>query len=146
MAGFEKIDHKDSAYRELKTLIENGVYAIVYKESEKVIGNFAIEPLPELFTKNARLKSKNGVTLSFALSNQYQRKGLISEILEKIIHWLFNEQNIDFINCGYFNFNQASCNLQKKFGFEYYGTHMVHRPNQEIETIEMVLFKNHNRE
>ncbi len=50
MAGFEKMD---------------------YKESKKVIGNFAIEPLPELFAKKDRRKSKNGVILSFALSNSY---------------------------------------------------------------------------
>ena len=140
MAGFEKINDKETARKEFNTFIENKTYAIVYKESSKAIGNFGVEPLFELLAKDPCLKGKNGVTLSFALSEQYRRKGLISEAMEKMIDYLFNERKVDFINCGYFSFNQASCSLQKKFGFKYYGTHTVHRGDLEIETIENILF------
>ena len=140
MAGFEEIIDREAVRKELNTLIENKAYAIVYKENSKVIGNFGVEPLPELLAKDTSLKGKNGVTLSFALSAEYRKKGLISEVLEKMIDHLFNQQKVDFINCGYFSFNHASRNLQEKFGFNYYCTHFVHRPNRDIETIENILF------
>lgn len=140
MAGFENIMDRETARKELNTLVENKAFAIVYKESSKVIGNFGVEPLPEILANDPSLKDKNGVTLSFALSSGYRKKGLISEALEKMIDRLFNEQKVDFINCGYFSFNQASRKLQEKFGFNYYCTHYVHRPNREIETIENILF------
>ena len=140
MAGFDNIIDREAARKEFDKLIENKAYAIVYKENSKVIGNFGVEPLPEILANDPSLKGKNGVALSFALSSEYRKKGLISEVLEKMIGCLFSEQKVDFINCGYFSFNQASRNLQEKFGFNYYCTHFVHRPDRDIETIENILF------
>lgn len=141
MLGLPEIKDEASAMEEFQSLGRGGDYAMVYKENGKVIGNFSIEPLRPMMKEDRALQDKKGVALSFAVSAAYQRKGLISEALKRMIAWLFQEQNMDFINCGYFSFNEASQSLQEKFGFAYYGTHIVHRFDQEIETIENMLFR-----
>ncbi len=141
MAGLEPITDKTTAQKVLEDFIRDGVYAIVHKEDDRDIGNFAVEPLNKLFSKDPVLKEKSGVSLSFALSSDYQRRGLVSEVLTGMLNHLFLDEKLDFINCGYFAFNEPSRKLQDKFGFHHYCTHIVHRPNEDFEAVENILFR-----
>ena len=51
-----------------------------------------------------------------------RRKGLMSEALETLIGKLFQEGTVDYLDCEYPLFNAASRELQKKLGFQYWGT------------------------
>lgn len=141
MAGLDPIRDKDTAQKILNDFIRDGVYAILCKENGKVIGNFAVEPLNALFQSDPALQGKTGVSLSFALSAAYQRRGFVSEVLTGMLDQLFLTEKLDFINCGYFAFNEPSRRLQEKFGFRHYLTHFVSRPGGDIETVENILFR-----
>lgn len=124
-----------------KACLNHGAtFAIVHKESGKVVGNFGIG-LFSMLARSAILFYKNGITLSFAISEDYQRQGLMSELLENMINYLFENHPIDYINCGYFKFNEASKRLQEKFNFQYYCEHILTLEDEDIETVENILFK-----
>lgn len=124
-----------------KACLNNGpTFAIVHKESGKVIGNFGIGLFKELL-RDPFLFYFNGISLSFAVSEDYQRQGYMSELLEYMIYFLFKNFPLDYINCGYFKFNEASKRIQEKFNFKYYFEHILSLEGEEIETVENLLFK-----
>jgi len=124
-----------------KVCLNHGpTFAIVHKNSGKVIGNFGIGLFSQL-ARSATLFYRNGITLSFAISEDYQRQGLMSELLDYMINYLFTYHPIDYINCGYFHFNEASKHIQEKFGFQYYCKHTLTIGEEEILTIENILFR-----
>ena len=58
-----------------------------------------------------------------------------------VLDFIFSSLNIDFVNCGYFFFNEASKRLQQNLGFHYYRQHLVSRFGLTIPKIENVLMK-----
>lgn len=97
---------------------EERAYAIVYKENNKVIGNLSVtQPSAPCLLKQEDLAGKTGCTLSFSLSRSYRRRDLMTEAVQGVIDRLFRLEGMDYINCGYFSYNAASRELQKKLGF-----------------------------
>lgn len=117
----------------LKDKEERG-YALVLKETGRVIGNLNVEPVYDHLSKLPQLAGKRGVTLGFSISRRYQRRGLMSEAVKAVIQELFEQENMDFIQCGYFSFNTASARLQEKLGFQ----HLITMPKPNDETIIVV--------
>lgn len=115
--------------------------AIVDKKTNKMIGNIALDHLLTKCCLDPQFKGKKGLSLSFALVKEYQHQGIMNEVLDTLIPFIFNELNADFINCGYFYFNKASKNLQHKFDFHYYATSYHNIKGEEIETIDNILYK-----
>ena len=93
-------------------------YALVLKESGRVIGNLTVTKVSDWLMKREELQGKRGVSLSFSIGKDYQRRGLMYEAVRAVVDRLFQDENLDFINCGYFDFNTASRRLQQKLGFE----------------------------
>lgn len=122
---------------------EERSYAIVYKEDGKVIGNLNVTVLPPFLLKMdlEELRGKRGVSLSFALSRQYQRRGLMEEALRAVIGELFQSEGMDYIQCGYFDFNLPSQKLQEKLGFTRLTTGTICQDGEEIHTIENILWR-----
>ena len=116
------------------------VVHLVLKSTGRVIGNFtANAPHPGIL-QDERLAGMKGVSLSFAVSAQHQRKGYISEALRSGIDVLFRYAHVDYINCGYFDFNTASAAVQKKFGFRYFSTHaFTPKGGTPVTVIENIL-------
>ena len=120
----------------LKDKEERG-YALVLKGTGRVIGNLTIE---EHLANLPELRGKRGVGMSFAISRQYQRQGLMSEAVKAVAAELFDREGFEYIQCGYFSFNTASAKLQEKLGF----THLVTLPepdSPETITVENVLWR-----
>ena len=44
----------------------------------------------------------------------------MTEAVKAVIDYLFNEQNLDFLTCGYYDFNTRSKRVQEKCGFRPY--------------------------
>lgn len=121
-------------------LVGQRTYAISYKENQKMIGHLMIVP-PELpQEKLEKLSGKRGVTVAFAINPAYQRRGFMLEALKEVIENLFGEQQLDFIHCGYYEFNNPSKNLQNKLGFQYFSSHILTR-KEEIKIIDNILFR-----
>lgn len=123
----------------LKDKEERG-YALVLKETGRVIGNLNIVSVQEHLANLPELRGKRGVGMSFAISRQYRRQGLMSEAVKAVVEELFDCEGFEYIQCGYFSFNTASAKLQEKLGF----THLITLPkpdDPEIITVENVLWR-----
>ena len=123
----------------LKDKEERG-YALVLKETGRVIGNLNIVSVQEHLASLPELRGKRGVGMSFAISRQYRRQGLMSEAVKAVAAELFDREGFEYIQCGYFSFNTASAKLQEKLGF----THLVTLPepdSPETITVENVLWR-----
>ena len=54
------------------------------------------------------------------LSKDYWGKGIMPEAVKAVINYLFNELNLDFLTCGYYDFNNQSKRVQEKCAFKPY--------------------------
>ena len=46
--------------------------------------------------------------------------GIMPEAVEAVISYLFDDRNLDFLTCGYYDFNRQSKRVQEKCGFKPY--------------------------
>ncbi len=117
MAGWRHHDSIDCTKEILNRFIfEDKVFAIVFKENNKVIGSLGVEK----YGKEESLTEFDGYKgreIGYVLSKNYWGKGLMPEAVKAVIHFLFNELDLDFLTCGFFNFNNQSKKVQEKCGF-----------------------------
>lgn len=120
---------------------EERAYAIVLKETGRVIGNLTVtSPAPSVLLHET-LRGKRGCSLSFSISRFYQRRGLMTEALRAVIDQLFSVEAFDYINCGHFGFNSASRALQQTLGFSFLFSESHTINGEETECIENVLLR-----
>ena len=117
MAGWKHHENKEKSQEILNTFIaQDKVFAIVEKVSGKVIGSLGVE---EYGLEGALTEFSNyyGRELGFVLSKQHWGKGYMPEAVNAVVNYLFNELDLDFLTCGYYNFNAQSKRVQEKCGF-----------------------------
>ena len=117
MAGWKHHENKEKSQEILNTFIaQDKVFAIVEKVSGKVIGSLGVE---EYGLEGALTEFSNyyGRELGFVLSKQHWGKGYMPEAVNAVVNYLFNELDLDFLTCGYYNFNTQSKRVQEKCGF-----------------------------
>lgn len=120
---------------------EKRAYVLVLKENGTVIGNLTIyDSPPPYVTSLKKLEGKTGRGLSFAISRQYRRRGLMQEAVSHVIDHLFRMEDVDYINCGYLSFNNPSRELQQKLGFTYLTSQRFVQDDEEIIVIENILW------
>ena len=120
MAGWKHHENKEKSQSILDLFInEDKTFAIVLKENNKVIGSLGVEEygmeqaLSEFFDYQGR-------KIGYVLSKDYWGKGLMPEAVKAVIDYLFNVQKLDFLTCGYYEFNNQSKKVQEKCGFKPY--------------------------
>ena len=120
MAGWRHHESIEKTQEILNDFIkEDKTFAIVLKENNKVIGSLGIEKygmehaLTEFYNYQGR-------EIGYVLSKTYWNKGLMSEAVKAIINYLFNDLDLDFLTCGYYDFNIQSKRVQEKCGFRPY--------------------------
>ena len=120
MAGWKHHENKEKSQSILDLFItEDKTFAIVLKENNKVIGSLGVEEygmeqaLSEFFDYQGR-------EIGYVLSKDYWGKGLMPEAVKAVIDYLFNVQKLDFLTCGYYEFNNQSKKVQEKCGFKLY--------------------------
>lgn len=120
MAGWEHHASIDKSREILDKFIEEDkTFAIVLKENNKVIGSLGVEKygreevLSEFFDYQGR-------EIGYVLSKDYWGKGLMPEAVKAVIDYLFCVQELDFLLCGYYDFNAQSKRVQEKCGFKPY--------------------------
>ena len=114
--------------------------AIVLKSENKVVGNLSLGRYPFL-ENDPVLRDLRGVSLSYVLNERYWRRGLMTELLRACIPVLFGQGKLDYIQSGYFSFNEASAALQRKLGMQVWTQGSVEIDGRTIETVEMILFQ-----
>ncbi len=120
MAGWKHHENIEMSQSILDLFInEDKTFAIVLKENNKVIGSLGVEEyglehiLSEFFDYQGR-------EIGYVLSKDYWGKGLMPEAVKAVIDYLFNVINLDFLTCGYYEFNNQSKKVQEKCGFKPY--------------------------
>lgn len=120
MAGWKHHENKEKSQSILDLFInDDRTFAIVLKDNNKVIGSLGVEKygmekvLSEFFDYQGR-------KIGFVLSKDYWGKGLMPEAVKAVIDYLFNVANLDFLTCGYYEFNNQSKKVQEKCGFKPY--------------------------
>ncbi len=120
---------------------EERSYALVLKETDHVIGNLNIVPVPGHLLELPALAGKQGRSLSFCISRQYRRQGLMSEAVRAVTVHLFEEEGMDYVQCGYFDFNAVSGAFQEKLGFTRLATMEIDFKGERVVTVENALWK-----
>ena len=123
----------------LKNRQERG-YALELKSIGRVIGNLTVTQVPRFTHVDRYLEEYRGRSLSFSISRHFRRQGLMEEAVRAVIDALFAE-GMDYIQCGSFEFNTASRNLQKKLGFQYLTTEHLEMDGEVYTAIERILWK-----
>lgn len=120
MAGWKHHETIDKTQEILDMFIkENKTFAIVLKETNKVIGSLGVEKygMEEVLTE---FNGYQGREIGYVLSKDYWGRGIMPEAVSAVIDYLFNDLNLDFLTCGYYDFNSQSKKVQEKCGFKPY--------------------------
>ena len=120
MAGWAHHESPEKSQEILDRFIEEDkTFAIVLKENNKVIGSLGVEKygmedaLSEFFDYKGR-------EIGYVLSKDYWGKGIMPEAVGAVIRYLFEHLDLDFLICGYYDFNSQSKRVQEKCGFKPY--------------------------
>ena len=120
MAGWLPHENREKTQEILDHFInEDKTFALTLKDSGKVIGSLGVEEygreedLSEFFPYKGR-------SIGYVLSKDYWGRGLMPEAVRAVIDYLFDELNLDFLLCGYYDFNKQSARVQEKVGFKPY--------------------------
>ncbi len=143
MMGNDPMDTEEAArvtFDWLKDKEERS-YVLVLKETGRAIGNLNVTPVPEHLLKLPALAGKQGKSLSFCVSRHYQRQGLMSEAVRAVIARLFGEESMDYVQCGYFDFNAVSHAFQEKLGFSHLVTMEIDFKGERVTTVENILWR-----
>lgn len=119
-AGWHHHQTKEKTKEILDIFIkEDKVFALVDKEKNKVIGSLGVE-LYGMEKELSEFNNYQGREIGFVLSKSYWGQGIMPEAVKAVIDYLFDELNLDFLTCGYYNFNSQSKRVQEKCGFKPY--------------------------
>lgn len=148
MAGWPHHKNIEESKKILDRFIKNDiVFAIVYKENNKVIGSLGVEECG-LVDKLTEFEGLLGRELGYVLSKNYWGNGIMPEAVKGVIDYLFNDLNLDYITIGHFSRNNQSRRVIEKCGFKPYrklvfdtkmGTeepgilHLLLNPNKKID-------------
>lgn len=120
MAGWRHHGSIEESQKILDMFInEDKTFAIVLKENGKVIGSLGVEKygMEEALTE---FNDYLGREIGYVLSKEHWGKGIMPEAASAIIDYLFGSLDLDFLTCGYYDFNSQSKRVQEKCGFKPY--------------------------
>ena len=138
-AGWFHHESIDDSKKILDKFIEDKNILAIEKDG-KVIGSIGIHPYDEEFFED--LKDKRVAMIGFVLSQDYHRQHLMTESLELVLNYLFNDIGLDAVVGGHFRGNFKSKNLHKKFNYKYFSSHLVKTNMGTMEvTHEYILSK-----
>ena len=117
-------------------------YAMCLKEEDnKIIGGITIHPVPKAWADHPELLGKRGVSFSYSTAPLYRRRGLMEEAVRALIEHLFREEGIQYINCGYMDYNQPSRRMLEKLGFTHLLSDTFEMDGTTYTAIENILTK-----
>lgn len=111
----------------------------------KVIGSLGIEEYSE--ENYPEVSALRGREIGYVLSKDYWGRGLMPEAVQAVIHWLFEEENLDFILVGHFDWNGQSRRVVEKCGFRYIKTVRFETRYETVEnSVEYILYRGERSE
>lgn len=120
MAGWLHHTDRDTTRRVLQSFIEEDrVFALEYEGH--AVGSLELESVDVL--------GKNGGRIGFVLARHLHRQGLMSEALQVLLSYAFENVGMDYIYSGYFQDNAASEATHRRLGFVYCGQQSTRHAN-----------------
>lgn len=136
MAGWKHHGNLLSSKEVLHKNIQNeNIFAIENKENRKVIGHIAVN----CDSENGREDTKE---LGFVLNRNYHNQGIMTEVIYKILDYLFSN-DIEYVYACCFQNNKPSKRLIEKCGFtfEQEGSFHSESLNKTFKSFEYVYSK-----
>ena len=91
-------------------------FALVHRETGKVIGSVGLEPRDE----DAGLpESLQGREVGYVLNRDYWGKDLMPEAVKAVMDYCFSVLDYDYLTCGHFYSNDRSRRVCDKCGFHF---------------------------
>ena len=120
MAGWPHHIDKEESMGILQSFIDSKtdiIYAIVLKESNKVIGSLGIHNggMDPGFAADVQK------TMGFVLSKDYWGRGLVPEAAKAAIEYTFEKLKANVLWIAHFDENMQSMRVIQKLGFTFYG-------------------------
>lgn len=120
MAGWKHHENLQKSQEILDCFIaQDKTFAIVLKQNNKVIGSLGVEEYG-MVDALTEFHGYYGREIGYVLSKEYWGKAIMPEAVKAVIEYLFNVLNLDFLTCGYYDFNAQSKRVQEKCGFKPY--------------------------
>ncbi|NLY77117.1 MAG: GNAT family N-acetyltransferase [Tissierellia bacterium] len=114
-AGWKPHGSKRESLSILRQFISSDeVWAIVYKDNNRVIGSIGLHNDSKRANEKARM-------VGYALSEDYWGLGLATEATKAIIEYGFEKLNLDIISVYHYPHNERSKRVIEKCGFKYEG-------------------------
>lgn len=142
MMGTEALTTREKARETFDWLMvhEKRFYAVALTDEGRCVGYIIVKNFPPVGDL-PELHGKTGRSLTFCVSREYRRRGIALEALEATVRYLFEVRGVDYVNSGYFTFNEPSRRLHEKLGFQPMTESAVELPDGRTTTaIETVLF------
>jgi ribosomal-protein-alanine N-acetyltransferase len=118
-AGWKHHEGIEDSAAILDLFIKEGkTYALVYKESGKVIGSLGFS---ETHLK-ANWPGLRVVEIGYVLSKDYWGRGLMTEAVKRVIDYLFVSDQYDIVVICHYDFNKRSERVILKAGLHYLKT------------------------
>ncbi len=115
-AGWSPHKNKEESLSIVQMFIKaNDVWAVVHKGDKKVIGSIGLHSASKRNNEKARM-------LGFVLSEDYWGQGIMSEAIEQVLRFAFNELDLDIVSTYHFPHNTRSKAVINGLGFTFEGT------------------------
>ncbi len=119
MAGWTPHRNMEES-REILSRFMEGKRTFAIEHQGKVIGSLGVEYYRE--KNHPELDGLQGRELGYVLSKDYWGRGLVPEAVRAVCRWLFEDEKLDFIIVGHFDWNGQSKRVAQKCGFQYVKT------------------------
>ena len=118
-AGWTHHKSREESLKVLKSFIkEKKTFAIVLKNSTKVIGSIGLEACRS--SLGEEFNTLVGRDIGYVLSKDFWGQGIMTEAVKRVIEYSFNDLNYDFLSCVHYNYNNQSRRIIEKCGFTFY--------------------------
>lgn len=108
---YDSLEEARKHLDELLTFYMKGLmwWAIEYKADRKMIGRIELTDID---------RDDKHAEISYALNKRYWRQGIMSEAMDCIINYAFDEMKLNRLYARTLTDNESSCKLLEKFGFQ----------------------------
>ncbi len=115
-AGWPPHKDKGMSLNILQSFMEKQeVWAIEFKHNNKAVGSVGAHA-------DEKRRGVNGRMIGYVLARKYWGMGLMTEAVNEMIRYLFEEEKYDIVSCYHYPFNTRSKRVIEKCGFRYEGT------------------------
>lgn len=95
-------------------IAEKKTFAVVHKETGRVIGSVGLEEIDFEVTPESC-----GREIGYVLSKDFWGKGFMPEAVNAVISYCFSYLHFDWITCGHYTWNHQSQRVVEKCNFQY---------------------------